>query len=181
MYKIKFILFIVLLLISTPSFSAIYDRGGGLIYDDVNNITWLWDVNYITTSGWSTILINYNQEGRVNWNIATIWADELDYGGYTDWRLPTKAEIEAFDSIDISLFINYYNFGYWTSTQSDYGDEYKWYFIVPTGTTDIAVKAAAYGAWVVRTGDTVSGNKMQWVEGGDFELVEGGVLEWVNP
>lgn len=30
--------------------AALHDRGGGLIYDDAQNITWLQDANYAKTS-----------------------------------------------------------------------------------------------------------------------------------
>ena len=32
--------------------AALYDRGNGLIYDDVLDITWLQDANYAKTSGY---------------------------------------------------------------------------------------------------------------------------------
>ena len=54
-----------LLLISTSlhSQAALYDRGNGLIYDDVLDITWLQDANYAKTtdatpwyrSGWMSL------------------------------------------------------------------------------------------------------------------------------
>lgn len=62
--------------------AALYDRGGGLIYDDVLNITWLADANYAQTSG-------YDSDGAMNFSAANTWAGDLSYGGYSDWRLPT--------------------------------------------------------------------------------------------
>ena len=35
------------------SHAALIDRGGGLIYDDVKNLTWLQDTRYVVTSGYS--------------------------------------------------------------------------------------------------------------------------------
>ena len=35
----------------TPVSGELFDRGGGLIYDDVLNITWLQDANYALTTG----------------------------------------------------------------------------------------------------------------------------------
>ena len=62
--------------------AALHDRGSGLIYDDVLNITWLQDANYYaaTTPGSS---------GQLTWQTANTWAENLTYGGYDDWRLPT--------------------------------------------------------------------------------------------
>lgn len=62
--------------------ATLLDRGGGLIYDDDFNITWLQDANYAQTSG-------YDADGLMNWNDAMTWAANLVYGGYDDWRLPT--------------------------------------------------------------------------------------------
>lgn len=57
-------------------------RAGGMVYDDVLDITWLADANYAATSG-------YDQDGRMNFSAANTWAAGLSYGGYDDWRLPT--------------------------------------------------------------------------------------------
>ena len=62
--------------------ATLYDRGGGMIYDDVLDITWLQDANYAQTSG-------YDVDGRMTWDEATAWAANLSYGGYDDWRLPS--------------------------------------------------------------------------------------------
>lgn len=60
--------------------AALYDRGNGMIYDDTLDITWLQDANYAQTSG-------YDADGRMTWAAANIWADQLEYGGFDDWRL----------------------------------------------------------------------------------------------
>ncbi len=68
--------------------AALYDRGSGLIYDDVLNITWLKDANYAKTSG-------FDGDGQMDWNTANAWAGNLVYHDsvrnidYSDWRLPT--------------------------------------------------------------------------------------------
>jgi hypothetical protein len=62
--------------------AALFDRGGGMIYDTTWNLTWLADMNYAKTSG-------YVANGRMTWAEAGIWANNLVYGGFDDWRLPT--------------------------------------------------------------------------------------------
>ncbi len=62
--------------------AGLVNRGGGLIYDDVLNVTWLADLNYAKTSG-------FDADGLMNWSTANQWADTLVYGGFSDWRLPT--------------------------------------------------------------------------------------------
>ena len=68
--------------ISLNTFAALYDKSNGLIYDDVLDITWLQDANYAQTSA-------YDSDGRMTWSQANAWADQLSYGGYDDWRLPS--------------------------------------------------------------------------------------------
>ena len=41
--------------------ATLFDRGGGLIYDNVLDVTWLQDANYAKTSG-------YNAEGIMSWD-----------------------------------------------------------------------------------------------------------------
>jgi hypothetical protein len=68
--------------------ASLFDRGGGLLYDNVLNITWLADANYAKTSG-------YSADGLMNWVDANAWADGLSFGGYTDWRLPTVTPVNG--------------------------------------------------------------------------------------
>jgi len=53
-----------------------------MIYDSDQDLTWLQDANYAATSGYDTY-------GRMTWGNAMTWADDLSYGGFEDWRLPT--------------------------------------------------------------------------------------------
>lgn len=55
------------------------------------NITWLQDANYAKTSG-------YDADGWMNWNDAVTWAANLNYGGYTDWRLSTMIDTDGPDA-----------------------------------------------------------------------------------
>lgn len=68
------------LLASEAAQASLVDRGGGLLYDNVLNVTWLKDANYAKTSG-------YDADGAMSWAAAKTWADTLNYGGYSDWRL----------------------------------------------------------------------------------------------
>lgn len=67
--------------------ATLWDRGGGLIYDDFLDITWLQDTNYAQTSG-------YDSDGKMIQVDARYWADTLSYYDsvrditWNDWRLP---------------------------------------------------------------------------------------------
>ena len=79
MKKLTFILSIIMVLgFSSLSNATLWDRGGGLIYDDVLNITWLQDAGYA----------NIHRD----WSGAVAWADQLTYAGYDDWRLPATVD-----------------------------------------------------------------------------------------
>ena len=73
--------------------AALVDRGGGMIYDNTRNITWLSNMNHAQTSGHTGVGVNAN--GTMNWDAATAWASNLVYGGFSDWRLPTLNPIDA--------------------------------------------------------------------------------------
>lgn len=76
---------ILVLVITGMGNATLWDRGGGMIYDDALGITWLQDANYAMTSG-------YDLDGRMPWDDAVSWADTLIYGGYDNWRLPTTVD-----------------------------------------------------------------------------------------
>jgi hypothetical protein len=73
--------------VAEPSSAELIDRGGGLIYDSVRDITWLQDARYAQTSG-------FDGDGRMIWPRAMSWVADLEYYDavrgrtWTDWRLP---------------------------------------------------------------------------------------------
>jgi hypothetical protein len=79
--------------------AALHDRGGGLIYDDVLNVTWLQDANAALGSSYDSA--DGLTDGRTTWKNSVDWADNLSYYDsirnvtYTDWRLPTTTDTGA--------------------------------------------------------------------------------------
>jgi hypothetical protein len=73
-------LMILSMCIVAKSHAALYDRGGGLIYDNMLNVTWLQ---------------NPIASGQKDWYAAVAWVNGLSYYDtvrgvtWTDWRLPT--------------------------------------------------------------------------------------------
>lgn len=80
--------------------AALVDRGGGMIYDTTLNITWLSDMNYAYASHYTGDGVDSG--GAMTWDAATIWANNLVYGGFSDWRLPT---LNPFDTSCSKNFI----------------------------------------------------------------------------
>lgn len=62
--------------------AAQVDGGVGMIHDTVLDITWFQDAHYAHTSG-------YDSDGRLRWNGAVSWVNQLEYAGLSNWRLPT--------------------------------------------------------------------------------------------
>jgi hypothetical protein len=71
----------IIAVITNSANAGLIDRGNGLIYDDVLDVTWMQDANLAG--------------GLMSWSDALLWADTLEYGGYDDWRLTTIFDIDA--------------------------------------------------------------------------------------
>jgi len=70
----RLVLAAALLVATLSAQAALQARPGGMVYDTVQNITWLQ---------------NWNTNGLMNWATANTWANNLVHGGFDDWRLPT--------------------------------------------------------------------------------------------
>ena len=87
------------LLTSGVAQAALNDRGGGLLYDDVLNVTWLQNANYGAGSSYDNGLSN--TDGRMTWASATAWVDNLSFHdsvrniNYSDWRLAANTPVGA--------------------------------------------------------------------------------------
>jgi hypothetical protein len=155
--------------------AALFDRGGGMIYDSTLNITWLKD---------------WNVAGRMDWATANTWANNLVYGGFDDWRLPTSLNADgsgpcgpAFDctgsemghmfytnwgasagsnfatgtnAANLALFSNVQSFYYWSGTEYALGPNGAWLFLASVGLQGHVDKTSALYAVAVRPGDVVA-------------------------
>ena len=100
MKKLILVAAMVVVLVALLGFSGVanatlWDRGGGMIYDDVLKITWLQDANYAKTSGYSTSGVFMGMTAKGGLSNAETWADNLVYGGYDDWRLPKALPVNG--------------------------------------------------------------------------------------
>ncbi len=149
--------FLLTLILTAPSRAALQDRGSGLIYDDILDITWMEHANY---SG-----------KTMTWSDAMNWADSFVFQGYNDWRLPTSdISCTGYDCTGSEMGHLYYNYDitsdstgmftdvrpymYWSAT--DYGPdpEKAWRFHFSTGYQGNSLKTYKRYAWAVRDGDS---------------------------
>ena len=115
--------------------SGLYDRGGGLIFDDILKVTWLQNANYAATeltddrvddiisavgaiNGHTLEMADFkkkadgNYTGEMTWWGAMAWADQLVYQGYNDWRLPHISPVNGNNYVFSSgIEHNYYDKG----------------------------------------------------------------------
>lgn len=77
--------------------AALFDRGHGIYYDDVLNVSWLQDANYARSQYVSSAGAFGDADGKMNWNEATTWANSLNFAGYDDWRLPSVSPVNGTD------------------------------------------------------------------------------------
>jgi hypothetical protein len=150
--------------------ATLIDKGGGLIYDTEWDMTWLQDANFALTSGYDGA---YHIDGQMQWDDAMIWAETLNYQGYSDWRLPTAIKKDGsgpcsgdcsdsemlhlfFDEgisyISPAPFVNLQS-NYWSGTESipmpisaySYSSYPGW---------GVTIKSSFIHAWAVRDGDS---------------------------
>lgn len=80
--------FCLLAMFATHSAAELIDRGNGLIYDTVQDLTWTQNAGMFSGPQYDT---NINGVYRMG---ATTWAENLEYGGFDDWRLPTTTQFD---------------------------------------------------------------------------------------
>ncbi|AFL73274.1 DUF1566 domain-containing protein [Thiocystis violascens] len=190
MLKISFYATMALLTLGVNSAqAALIDRGSGLIYDDVLNITWLKDANFAVTSGYAATAVdtissdandNIYTNGSMGWGAAMTWASNLEYGGFTDWRLPSAVDKTTvttltfvgsidfggygdkrgelghlFSNPDLSLFLNLPTSAtYWYGLKNQDYPMYAWaFYTVDKNTYGITHWNNTALAWAVHDGD----------------------------
>ena len=153
-------------------------RPNGMVYDSIQDITWIADANYARTS-------NYDADGLMTWTESVAWADQLVYGGYNDWRLfdadgacggydcnsvgnelghlfyndlnvlagnPISSSIEP----EFNFFTNVIDYAYWSATTYAPTPTSAWFFYTSDGKQTALRKDFELYAWAVRDGDSPS-------------------------
>lgn len=185
MKKITMILTMVIgLAVSGSARATLFDRGSGLIRDDVLNVTWTQNANLA------------NQ--KFTWQGAVDWAAALSFGGFSDWRLasmsvpgglPTGSAASVVDCSSATevacrdnelgymfhqnlggvfgnnltgnqmvggVTLNNIQSAYWSGTEFAPNPNSAWDFSFFNGRQDTDDKVAFVFAWAVRPGDVLA-------------------------
>jgi hypothetical protein len=68
--------------------NAFKDNGNGTVTDKATGLMWM-----KADSG--KLKAGKNKDGKLNWQEALNWAENLKYAGYSDWRLPNVKELQS--------------------------------------------------------------------------------------
>ena len=95
-------------LLGTTARASLVNLGNGSVQDTTTNLIWLYDWDVNGTKAWAT---------------QVAWADDLNFAGADDWRLPTIdqylrlwVDVEGPIGLD-EHFVNVRQFHYWSSTE----------------------------------------------------------------
>lgn len=134
-------------------------NGGAVVYDDVNNVTWLQNWNMPAPDNTD----NYNTGymiGAKTWDDAHAWAADLTFAGADDWRLPNYSEYQMIwpaqthvgvAGLNALGFSNVQHGWYWLNEEYDYANGYRFF----TQVEDFRLNGKLFSNFVVavRSGD----------------------------
>ncbi len=94
---------------------------------------------------------------QTDWNTAIDWCNNLDFGSYTDWRLPNAKELQSicdygtsYPSVDTTYFPNTRNSLYWSSSTWTNFTETAWCLQFSSGKIEQRQKPSAFYLRAVR-------------------------------
>lgn len=130
------------------------DNGNGTVTDRRTGLVWLKDANSC---------------GEKDWEGAKRYCENLSYAGYSDWRLPTKAELQGIGTdppttwergtpsvtwkMPGAPFTNVQSYHYWSGTSYTINPGRAWFVVVDVGYTSSFNKSNDGYVWPVRGGN----------------------------
>lgn len=122
------------------------DHGDGTVTDNLTGLIWTKNAQQIP--------------GIMNWQAALTACNDLDFAGYTDWRLPNIRELQSlvdYGEADPALslgypFDNVIAINYWSSTTYESNSDNAWCVSISFGYVYYYNKITIYFVWPVRGG-----------------------------
>lgn len=135
--------------------AAFINNGDGTITHTDTGLMWLQDANYAATSG-------YDSDGRMDWQAAGQWAQNLSFAGYQDWRLPN---LDHTDPVCTGQFCYEDELG---RLFHDLGNESTWWPYLETGEfTHVQTALSTSGYWYSDAHSTDADRAWDfWIYGG---------------
>jgi len=145
-----------------PGIMSFVNNGDGTVTD--NNTSLMWE-----TKGGSDGISNVNNPNDIDniyqWNSLSqdfiSKLNQLKYGGYDDWRLPSAKELVSIldfskpvpgPTVDLSYFTYCARGGYWSSDLDAVDAGMAWVVYFDTGLDDTQAKTSSFSARAVRAG-----------------------------
>lgn len=115
--------------------SLCVDNGDGTVTDNGTGLMW-----------------QKANTGQMDWYAAMSNGLNLTLGGYSDWRLPDKNELEELYYSPCKDFLNIQNDWYWSSnTRGSHSEDYAWFVHFKDGNVRWHHKSSFYYARAVRS------------------------------
>ncbi len=90
---------------------------------------------------------------KMNWRESMIWVNKLNYSGHTDWRLPTKDELEAFSRLGGKRPSDWFNANGISGVQANfYWADSAWVVSMFFGGVSYSSMTHSHYVWLVRLG-----------------------------
>lgn len=169
----KLLLVLLIVGLSSSAQATLINRGGGMVYDDVLDITWLSDAN---------------MGGSMNWGDSMNWASSLLFGGFDDWRLASvdvnmdNSIIDCSNATELACRDNELGYMFYQNLMGSSGDSligtqglftniqpalwsgtvfatrlnFVWDFDFASGSQFGLPNFVVNGAWAVRSGDVLT-------------------------
>lgn len=151
-FKKIFLFAAILILMPCLCFSSDFtDNGDGTITDNKTGLMWMQE-----TAPHPHLSGSLHQ---MNWKDALSYCENLEYAGYSDWRLPNIKELDSIvdnstynPAIDTNFFPDTMSLYYWSSTTSSHYTGNAWLVDFYSGFGSNSGKSNTYYVRAVRGG-----------------------------
>ncbi len=147
---IKITILFFMLITPLTGYAALQNNGNGTVTDTETGLMWQQDTA---------------ASGKMTWDAAIQYCENLTLAGYSDWRLPNIKELRSIvdystydPSIDTNMFNDTMSSFYWSATTGAYSTDGAWVIYFFYGDGYDPNKSNSYYVRAVRSGHLVTGS-----------------------